>query len=218
MAGIQLCIKQQALTAMIILLQKFHKAQAQSDIPKSNMIFDYYKGMSTTELPKSILFPNIIIEHKINPLDVLIFSCLFTITIYILYKLYQKNHHRFQTKVLIEIGNRDKRIQFTILTLPHAIEHYTFTATKFITSIKITGKLTPEIQIVWPELIIEHKTAQIQFTIPKTKRISLFTARQIRSITTNSYYCLIFTKDANGIMRLAPLLQTDCLTRSQNDV
>jgi hypothetical protein len=200
--------KLKAITTIVILLQKPSVAQAIETVDKQ-AILDYFKERPTTLTPESFILRSPILDNNINPLDVIFLVLFIQLGMYVAWRSYRIFHPRYQTNIIIEIGNQESNVRVKVLTIPHSPLDYSFTASAFIKSISVTGQMNTKICISWPTFTITHKFAPLVYTLPNMVCISCLTARRITRLLESKYYCLVFTTDCDGRIKLIDLPKTN---------
>jgi hypothetical protein len=108
-------------------------------------------------------------------------------------------------KVLISIGNAQKYVCLELMQLPFSAEEYSFTASKFLTTLKVQGCLRPILRLKWPDLQITHKFAPLAYDIIKAKPLTYFQAHHLKKILAQPHYVLFHVREPGKIGQILPL-------------
>ena len=112
---------------------------------------------------------------------------------------------KFEFTIILEIGNQKTRVQIPLETYPHSIDAYELKATKFISSVSLTGIWNPKLALRWPEFSLHHKYAALTFLLPESTTIPWIKSRQLKRILSKPHYILAFYTDPKGRLVLLPL-------------
>jgi hypothetical protein len=91
------------------------------------------------------------------------------------------------------------------MQLPFSVEEYSFTASKFLTTLKVQGCLRPILRLKWPDLQITHKFAPLTYDIIKAKPLTYFQAHHLRKILAQPHYVLFHVREPGKIGQILPL-------------
>jgi hypothetical protein len=94
-------------------------------------------------------------------------------------------------KILISIGNSQKYVCLEIMQLPFAIAEYSFHASKFLTALKVQGRLRPVLRLKWPDLQISHKFAPLTYELVKARPLTYLQAYHLRKILAHPHFVLL---------------------------
>ena len=200
--------KLKAIIAILTILQKPSLTQAIEMIDKQ-AILDFFKDRPAVTTPAYYTIRSPIIDNSINPLDVIFLVLFIHLGIYVAWRSYRVFHPKYETSIIIEVGNQDSNIRVKLLTIPHSPLDYSFTASTFIKSLSVTGFMRTQMHISWPDFMITHKFAPLTYTLPNKLGISYLTARKITRLLKTNYYCLVFTTDYEGRTKLIDLPKTN---------
>jgi hypothetical protein len=108
-------------------------------------------------------------------------------------------------KVLISIGNTQKYVCLELMQLPFSAEEYSFTASKFLTTLKVQGYCRPILRLKWPDLQITHKFAPLTYDIIKAKSLTYIQAHHLRKILAQPHYVLFHVREQGKVGQILPL-------------
>jgi hypothetical protein len=112
---------------------------------------------------------------------------------------------KFFFSIYLVIGGENNQIFLELLSIPYNVDHYVFTASRFIQDVKLTGTFRPKLTYSWPNFSIANKFAPLQFTLPNSVNLSRAQAKQIQALLAKPHHILLFTKSPNDNFTLLPL-------------
>jgi hypothetical protein len=199
--------KIKSITMALCIVQRVQAANAQVTTNKP-IVFDFFRDQ-TTSMATSIKYFIPELSKNVEVLDALLILTLCTFASYVIYKSYQLRHFRHQYSIYAEIGNSEHHVKIKLTTLRHSPNLYDFVASRFVSTITVTGSLHPRMHLSWPELSIIHKCTHITTHLKPVHNISYYESYKLSDIIADSYYILFFTKAPDNVFNLVQLNGTE---------
>jgi hypothetical protein len=108
-------------------------------------------------------------------------------------------------KISISIGNSKQYFCLNLMHLPFAASEFRFEATRFLSGLRVEGRVRRILKFKWPDLTISYKFAPLAYTLVKETPLTCMQAYHLRTILGKPYFVLFHVKSAMGTSCILPL-------------